>query len=170
MKKILFVIANDNFQDFEYRIPREILENEWHEIIVWAENTGLCTGVFGHQTMADIALKDAKWDDFDAIVFVWGGWTLQQYQNHPEYLRLSKEAKILAAICIAPSVVSDSGIFKGKKVTGRDDEESTRQKYIENNGWIFINQNVVIDGNIITANWPQSAESFGIEIVNLLKK
>jgi len=28
MKKILFVIANNKFQDFEYRIPREVLEDE----------------------------------------------------------------------------------------------------------------------------------------------
>ena len=126
MKKILFVIANKNFQDFEYRIPREILEENKHQIIVCAENIWLCKGVFWHETTATISLKDAKWEDYDAIVFVGGGGALRQYQNHPDYLRLSTEAKLLCAICIAPSLVSDSGIFKGKQVTGRDDEEWTR--------------------------------------------
>jgi len=169
MKKILFVIANNKFQDFEYRIPREVLEDEWHQITVCAEQTGLCTGSFDHETSATIALKDAKGDDYDAIVFVGGGWALKQYQNHPEYLRLAKEAKLLGAICIAPSLISDSGLFQWKRVTWRDDEEWTWQQYIENNGWIFIKQNVVVDGNIITANGPQSAESFGREIANALR-
>jgi len=169
MKKILFVIANNKFQDFEYRIPREVLEDEWHQITVCAEQTGLCTGSFDHETSATIALKDAKGDDYDAIVFVGGGWALKQYQNHPEYLRLAKEAKLLGAICIAPSLISDSGLFQSKQITWRDDEEWTWQQYIENNGWIFIKQNVVVDGNIITANGPQSAESFGREIANALR-
>lgn len=169
MKHILFVIANKKFQDFEYRIPREILENEWHQVTVCAEHTGLCVGVFDHETTATISLKEAKGENYDAIIFVWGWWALKQYQNHSEYLRLAKEAKLLCAICIAPSLVSDSGLFQWKQVTGRDDEEWTRQKYIENNWWIFIKKNVVVDGNIITANGPQSAESFGWEIANTLK-
>ncbi|AHB41427.1 ThiJ/PfpI protein [candidate division SR1 bacterium RAAC1_SR1_1] len=170
MKNILFVIANKKFQDFEYRIPREILENEGHQITICAEHTGLCVGVFDHETTATIALKEAKGADYDAIIFVGGGGALRQYQNHPEYLRLATEAKLLCAICIAPSIVSDSGVFKGKQVTGRDDEEGTWQQYIENNGGIFIKKNVVVDENIITANGPQSATAFGNEIANALRK
>lgn len=170
MKNILFVIANKKFQDFEYRIPREILENEWHQITICAEHTGLCVGVFDHETTATIALKEAKGADYDAIIFVWWWGALRQYQNHPEYLRLATEAKLLCAICIAPSIVSDSWVFKGKQVTWRDDEEWTWQQYIENNGWIFIKKNVVVDENIITANGPQSATAFGNEIANALRK
>lgn len=169
MKDILFIIANKNFQDFEYRIPREILENEWHNIIVCAENKWLCVWSFGHETTATISLKEAKWADYAALVFIGGGGALRQYQNNPEYLRLAQEAKILWAICIAPSLVSDSGVFEWKQVTGWDDEESTRQKYIEENWAIFTKKNVVVDDNIITANWPQSAEAFGRELVNKLK-
>lgn len=170
MKQILFVIANKKFQDFEYRIPREILENEGHQITVCAEQTGLCIGAFDHETSATITLKDAKGTDYDAVIFIGGGWALRQYQNHPEYLRLASEAKLLGAICIAPSLISDSGLFQWKQVTGRDDEEWTWQQYIENNWWIFVKKNVVVDGNIITANGPQSAESFGKEIANALRK
>jgi len=169
MKNILFVLANKKFQDFEYRIPREVLENEWHQITVCAENTWLCTWVFDHETTATVALKDAKWVNYNAIVFIWGGGALRQYQNHPDYLRLASEAKLLCAICIAPSLISDSGLFKWKQVTWRDDEEWTRQTYIENNWWIFIKKNVVVDWNIITANGPQSATAFGNEISNALR-
>lgn len=169
MKNILFVIANKKFQDFEYRIPREILEIEGHKVTVCAEHTGLCVGVFDHETTATVSLKEAKGEDYDAIIFVWGWGALKQYQNHPEYLRLATEAKLLCAICIAPSIISDSWVFNGKQVTGRNDEEDTQKTYIENNGGIFIKKNVVVDGNIITANGPQSAESFGKEIVSVLK-
>ena len=170
MKTVLFIVANQDFQDFEYRIPREIIENEWFEINVAAENKWTCIGVFWHETTATISLKDVDWKDYDAIVFVWGGWALKQYKDHKDYLRIAWEAKILAAICIAPSIISDSWIFEDRYVTGRDDENETWKNYIENNWAFFKKQNIVVDDNIITANWPQSAEAFAREIVSKLRQ
>ena len=169
MKHILMVIANQNFQDFEYRIPREALEEAGHKIDVAAETTGTCIWVFGHETFANIALADAKGTDYDAVIFVGGGWAYQQYLKHPEYLRLATEAKILGAICIAPSLISDSGILNGKNVTGRDDEEGTWTAYMTNNGAIVHDIPAITDGDVITANGPQSARLFAQRLIEHLK-
>lgn len=170
MKKILFVLANKYFQDFEFRIPKDILIAEWYEIFVCAELLGTCTGVFGYQVEATIALADAQWTDYAMIVFIGGGWALQQYQGNSIYLHLAQQAKLLWAICIAPSLISDAGVLKGKQCTGRDDEYWTWKTYIERNGWIYLDKPVVVDWSVVTANGPQSAEAFWWELVHLLKR
>ena len=81
MKKVLFVIANRYFQDFEFRMPRDILAAEWYDITVCAEYVWICTGAFWYQVEATISLADAQWSIYDMIVFIGGGWALQQYQG-----------------------------------------------------------------------------------------
>ena len=151
-------------------MPRDVLAAEWYDITVCAEYVWICTGAFWYQVEATISLADAQWSTYDMIVFVGGGWALQQYQGHPDYLRLAQEAKLLWAICIAPSLVSDAGVMKGKQCTGRDDEDGTWQAYIEHNDGIYLDRPVVVHWSIVTANGPEAAEAFWWELVYLLRK
>ena len=50
-----------------------------------------------------------------------GGGAYEEYFQNAKYLQLAREAKAVAAICIAPTLLSDAGIYQGKEVTGRDD-------------------------------------------------
>jgi putative intracellular protease/amidase len=103
------------------------------------------------------------------VIFIGGGWAYQQYHQHPEYLRLATEAKILWAICIAPSLISDSGVLEWKNVTGRDDELWTWTAYMTNNWAIVHDQPAITDGDVITANGPQSARIFAQRLIEHLK-
>ena len=67
------------------------------------------------------AFSEVNAEEYDMLVFVGGGGAYDQYYLNQEYLNLSKSAKAVAAICIAPSLLSDAGIYEGKQVTGRDD-------------------------------------------------
>ncbi|MDR2190356.1 MAG: DJ-1/PfpI family protein [Candidatus Peribacteria bacterium] len=67
-----------------------------------------------------------KADQYDALVFVGGGGAYEEYQHNEHYQTLAKQAKLLAAICIAPSLLAPSGIFQGKELTGRDDGKGTQ--------------------------------------------
>ena len=67
------------------------------------------------------AFSEVSAEDYDIVVFVGGGGAYDQYYKNSDYLELAKKAKSIAAICIAPTLLSDSGLFIGKQVTGRDD-------------------------------------------------
>jgi len=65
-------------------------------------------------------------------------------------------------------VVSESGVFNWKIVTSRDDEW-LQQKFIESYGGVWKDETVIRYGNIVTANGPEAAETFGKECVKLLE-
>ena len=75
----------------------------------------------------------------------------------------------MAAICIAPYILSETGIFEWKEVTWWDDWVRTQITHIEKSWAIFKDEDVVQDWKIITANWPESATKFARKIVDFLK-
>ncbi|MEM3519623.1 MAG: DJ-1/PfpI family protein, partial [Candidatus Hadarchaeales archaeon] len=105
----------------------------------------------------------------DAIIFV-GGSGSSLYFNDPTALAIAKEAftkkKVVGAICIAPVILANAGVLKGKNATVWDGEFVEK---IERGGAKFVNRPVVVDGNVVTANGPQAAREFGRAIAKLLR-
>ena len=84
------------------------------------------------------------------------------------YLKLARNAKKIGAICIAPMLVSESGVFNGKTVTGWE-QGGMQRGFVEANGGFWSDDSVVVCGNIVTWNWPDAAEEFakkGVELID----
>ena len=169
MKTVLMIIANNGFQDHEFSATYEALQNANAQITIAAWRKWQCVWVFGQKIEAVYGLSEIKWDKFEMVIYIWGGGCLTQYLHNPDYLRIAQEAKKLCAICIAPMVVSESGVFNGKIVTSWDDEW-LQKKFIENYGGVWKDEPVIRYGNIVTANGPESAEMFATECVKLLEE
>ena len=165
MTKIAMVIANNWFQDLEFGNPFQCFQDAGFETEIFSGKGGMCRGVFGKEIKETKNLKELHGADFDGVVFVGGGGAYEQYAGDEEYFRCAREAKILWAICIAPSLIAESWLFKGKKITGRDDGQGTEIEIMQKNGAIFIDEEVVQDGEIITANGPQASLLLGKKIV-----
>ncbi len=169
MAKALIVIANNWFQDYEFGVPFDLLTNAWVNVSIWAWKIWECIWVFGSKTIADIALEKVQWANYDMVLFIgWGG-AYSQYFWNKEYLRIAKEAKKIWAICITPMILSASGVFNGKTVTSRD-QNWVQKKFIQNNWGFWVDKNVVVSGNIITANGPDSAKEFAEKCLELIRK
>ena len=95
-----------------------------------------------------------------------------QYQHDVQAHLTAQEAvnrkKVLAAICIAPTILAKAGVLDGKRATVWN-KEGNNSKILENHGAIFTDEMVIVDGKIITANGPDAAEGFAIKIVEMLK-
>lgn len=166
-KKILMVIANNWFQDHEFWISFQVFHDAWFDITIAAGKKWECVWVFGSKTVADTDIFLADATKYDMVVFVgWWGAYMQYLHNH-FYLKLAKNAKKIWAICIAPMLVSESGIFNGKRVTWRD-QDGVQKEFIENNGWFWTNWPVVVCGNIVTWDGPDAAEEFAKKCVELV--
>jgi len=85
-RHVLIVIANHHFFYREYGDPRQELERAGIRVTVGAGRKAAChphpgsgQGADGGVVQADIALKDVKASDYDAILFS-GGWGASAYQ------------------------------------------------------------------------------------------
>lgn len=167
--RILMIIAHRNFRDEEYFIPKKIFEKSGYKVITASSSLRTAKGMLGGKVRPDILLKNVKIKDFEAIIFVGGSGSTEYWDSKIAH-KLAREAvkhkKILAAICLAPGTLAKSGVLKNKKAT----IFVSGKNVLEKNGAIYINKNVVIDKNIITANGPAASEEFAKKILNLLKK
>jgi len=172
MKKVAIIIAYKDFKDEEYFIPRKIFEDAGTEIKVISNKLGIARGADGGEVKVDIQLDELNVSEFDAIVFIGGPGALDNLDKEDSY-KIAKDAisqnKILAAICISPTILAKAGVLNGKKATVWTSTLNKEPKEIlENNGAQYQNQDVVVDGKIITANGPAAAEKFGQEIIHML--
>jgi protease I len=159
-KKAVLVIAQKDFQDDEFGKPFDILKENGFSVVVASSSLGEATGTNGSKVKPEVLLKDVKAEDFDAVVFI-GGPGAAQYLQDPAAHKLAQDAvaknKILGGICLAPEILANAGVLKDKKATVYPSES----QILADKGALYTGSAVEKDGNIITADGPQSAEQFG---------
>jgi protease I len=170
-KKILMIIASNNFRDEEYNEPRSILEKNNAKITVASTTLNEAKGMLGLKVKPDILLDNVNVDDYDAIVFVGGSGATEYWENNKAH-EIAKDAynkkKVLAAICIAPITLAKAGLLKGKNATVYSSEVENIKNLGANYTGKYTGKPVEADDLIITANGPASAKEFGEKIVELL--
>jgi protease I len=166
-KKVVMLIAPGNFRDEELFHTKEVLEGNKAEVVVASVSAGTYTGTRGGEATADISVGEINPADYDAIVFI-GGQGASQYFEDEKAISLAKDAysagKVVAAICIAPSILANAGLLEGKKATAFSSEEDN----LKAKGAEYTGKPVVTEGRIVTANGPAAARDFGKEISRLL--
>ena len=173
MKKALLVIAPTGFRDEELFEPKAVLEASGHVAVIASLAKGSATGKLGGKTRVQLTIKEATPDKFDAVVFVGGpGVEAHHLYENKDVLFLAKSFaqadKVVAAICIAPSILAAAGVLKGKKATAFPDPKTLQM--LEESNAAYTESDVVVDGKIVTANGPGAARKFGEKIAELLSR
>lgn len=178
MKKVAMVIALNGFRDEEYLVPKQIFEQHNINVVTVSTDYGTARGKLGHMCGVDVSIDDLKESEFDAIVFV-GGPGTPEVRSHKRteelVLAFHNNGKTIGAICWAVTILAKAGILKGRKATlwvGHDPEfKMTTTQYLLLNGGTHVQQGVIQDGRIITADGPGSAREFGLTVAKeILKK
>jgi len=172
-KRIAIIIAFKDFKDEEYFKTRGVLEKAETEIKVVSDKLGKAQGADGGEIEVDLKLSDLDISEFDAVVFIGGSGAISCLDNEDSY-RIAKDVvrqnKILAAICISPAILAKAGVLQNKKATvWTNPLNKEPKKVLEENGAEYQNENVVVDGKIITGNGPAAAQEFGKKILEVLK-
>jgi len=186
-KKIAMIIAFRDFRDEEYFIPKQTLEATGAEVTTVSTSLpsrqnsegisgnggfGKAIGKLGGEAEINVLLKDLKVADYDAILFI-GGPGAANYIENEVCHKIAREAvennKVLGAICIAPAILAKAGVLNGKKATVWSSVmDKSAVKILEENGAIFQNDPVVVDGKIVTGNGPGVAKGFAEKIIEII--
>jgi len=168
VKKVVMIIAQENFRDEELFVPKEILEQHGTEVLIASTSLNPAKGTLGGKAQVNILVWDIDMKNFAALIFV-GGSGAAQYWDDPLAHKLIKDAlaleKVVAAICIAPVTLAKAGILKGRRATVFVSEAAQ----LKANGANYTGSGVEKDGKIITASGPAAAKDFGEEILKALK-
>jgi protease I len=168
-KKVLMVIAPKNFRDEELFKTREVIEAAGHQVVLASTSTKQSTGMLGGKAKPDIVIDGVDASQYDAVVFVGGSGTAVLLK-HPAALSLARSAyaagKLVAAICMAPGILANADLLKGKKATGWNGGHDL----LKAKGAKVTKKRVEQDGRIITGNGPAAAKAFGEAIVRFLAK
>lgn len=169
MKTVVLVIAEKIFRDEEYQVPKEILIKAGIKVITASTTTGEAIGKLGLKIKPDILVGQIDTDKLDALIFIGGGGA-SQYFNDPLGHRLAKEAakkgKVYGAICIAPIILANAGLLKGKNATVFSSADGIEA--LKKGGAHYTGSDVEIDGSLITGCGPEAATKFGEALVKML--
>jgi len=168
-KKVLMVIAPKNFRDEELFKTRKVIEAAGHQVVLASTSVEPSTGMLGGKAKPDIVIDGVDASQYDAVVFV-GGSGAAALLKHPAALSLARSAyaagKLVAAICMAPGILANADLLKGKKATGwKGGHDLLKAK-----GAKLTKKRVVQDGRIITGSGPAAAQAFGEAITRFLTK
>ena len=173
-KKIAMIIAFRDFRDAEYFLPKEILEKAGAKITTVSTKMGTAIGADGVDTEVDLLVENLNVADFDAIVFIGGPGALDYLDNENSY-RVAKETveknKVLGSICVSPVILAKAGVLSGKRATVWSSPlDRGPVKILKDNGAIYEDKSVVVDGKIVTGIGPEAAEEFGEALIEVLTK
>lgn len=158
-KKILFVLAGRDFQEREYLVPRISMEALGAQISVAGPGRDECVGAQGLRVTPDQTHRDADAAAFDAVVFV-GGEGARALADCKQCQGLARKVfeskKVLAAICVAPSILANAHLLNRKRAVAWHTELPNLRKQ----GAHVSRHPVARDENIVTAAGPRDAETF----------
>jgi protease I len=171
MAKILLLIAQEGFQTKEYHDPKRVLEAAGHVVVTASLDGGTATSNIGEKTPVDIALREVRTTDYDGV-FMIGGPGAPAFLDNAEAARImtnaaAREGMCYGAICVSPRILAKEGVLSGKRATGWDLDHELAGIFEKNNVY-YERAPVVVDGRVITADGPASAEAFGEAIVRRL--
>ena len=167
--KTVLAFLDDVYEDLELWYPKLRLEEAGYALKCAAPEIKTYAGKHGYPATADLLLKDARSEDFCGLL-VPGGFMPDKLRRDAKVLSLTREffeqGKLVAFICHGGWIPISAKIIQGKRVTGslgiKDD--------LENAGGIWVNEPVVVDGNLISSRTPKDCAPFGAAMVSFLNK
>ena len=165
--KTLLAFLDDVYEDLELWYPKLRLEEAGYNLKCAALELKAFSGKHGYPAAPDLLLKDAHSHDFCGLL-VPGGFMPDKLRRDAKVLSLTREffeqGKLVAFICHGGWIPISAKILKGRRVTGslgiKDD--------LENAGGIWVNEPVVVDGNLVSSRTPRDLAPFGTAIADFL--
>lgn len=163
------ILVENMFNDQEFWYPFYRLQEAGSKVmVVGSGSANRYTGKAGTTIDVHAAADQISLDSFDGVIIP-GGYAPDIMRRYPAMVRLVKrlyeKGKIVAAICHAGWMLISAGILTDRSVTSfisiKDD--------MINAGAHWVDEEVVIDGNLITSRTPADLPAFMRAVIQTAK-
>ncbi|KJK10841.1 glutamine amidotransferase [Terrabacter sp. 28] len=168
-----FLVASEGIEQVELTDPWKAVTDAGHEAILVSPESGEVQ-MFNHldkgdTKTVDVTVADARADDFDALVLPGGVANPDTLRTQPDAVAFARDfvasGKPVAAICHAPWTLVEADVLKGRRLTSWP----SLQTDIRNAGGDWVDESLVVDGNLITSRKPDDLPDFCGAVVEALE-
>ncbi|MEX2181964.1 MAG: type 1 glutamine amidotransferase domain-containing protein [Gemmatimonadaceae bacterium] len=167
MRRTVGILIGPDYEDLEVWYPKLRLEAAGFPAPLIGAPGQTYRGKHGYPALTEASLADLDQATL-AGVLVPGGWAPDKLRRDPAVLDLVRgvhsRGGLVATICHGPWVLISAGIVQGRRMTStvgiRDD--------VQNAGATWVDEAVVVDGNIISSRVPRDLPAFGEAVVGWL--
>lgn len=167
-KQVAILVA-DGFEQVEMTEPRDALREAGAETVLVSPASGKVKGWqhtdWGDEFPVDLALADARADDFDALLLPGGVMNPDKLRTKPEAVQLVKDffaaGKPIAAICHGPWLLAEADVIRDREVTSYP----SIQTDLKNAGARWVDREVVTDNGLVTSRKPDDIPAFNRKMV-----
>jgi len=162
------ILAADNFEDSELLVPYYRLLEEGIATDIAAPAKGVITGSHGYKVEATKSFAEVKAADYDILILP-GGKAPETVRQSDKAVaatkKIAESGKVIASICHGAQVLISAGVLKGRTATCwkgvRDD--------LKLSGATYVDEEVVVDGKLITSRCPTDLPAFCREFMKALE-
>jgi protease I len=171
-KRVAFV-AKRGFEEPELTEPWKAVKEAGAEPVLISDELGLITGLNhdwdrGVEVPVDLTFDQADPATFDALVLPGGTLNADKLRTNEQAQAFVKHFfttnKPVASICHGPWILIEIGVVSGRTLTST----SRIRTDLLNAGATWIDEEVVVDGNLITSRSPQDVPAFNAALVGAL--
>jgi protease I len=172
-KRVAF-LATDMVEQVELTEPWKAVEQAGGTPELISLEDGEIQG-FNHYDKADTfqvdrTVADASVDEYDALVIPGGVGNPDTMRDDDGAVRFVREfmesGKPMAVICHGPWMLAEADVARGRKLTSF----SSIQTDLKNAGANWVDEEVVVDGNLVTSRQPDDIPAFNEKLLELVER
>lgn len=168
MSKVVAILVGPDYEDLEVWYPKLRLEAAGYSAPLVGPADASFKGKHGYPALVEVGINDLDPASL-AGVLAPGGWAPDKIRRDPKVLDLVRAVHaaggLVATICHGPWILISAGIVRGRRMTStvgiRDD--------VQNAGAIWVDEPVVVDGNLISSRVPKDLPAFGEAMLEWLR-
>lgn len=169
LNKRALILAGPDFEDRELFYPMYRFREAGAAVMVAGIGERSYKGKYGIPVDVDGSCEEFANQHWD-IVVVPGGWAPDKIRMDAAALKIVRETLshdgVVAAICHGGWVIASADVVRGKKVTSfkaiKDD--------LIHAGASWVDEEVVVDGNLVTSRCPADLPAFCRQVILLAMK
>lgn len=165
MHNIIVPLA-DGFEEMEAVAVIDILRRAGIQVFVAGVDGMEAVGSHGIHVVCDGPIEECRAERMAGIVLPGGMPGTTNLAKNADVRRLIERAhesgKIVAAICAAPVILAQMGLLKGRSATSHPKHAG------ELGECSYLDEAVVVDGNVVTSRGAGTAIYFAAELVKII--
>jgi len=165
------ILIEDGFEQVEMVEPRKALDQAGVETRIVSPRDKHVRAWnltnWGDQFPVDVALDEAKPQEFDALLLPGGVMNPDALRTEPKAVAFAKAffdaGKPVAAICHGPWTIIETGAARGRQIASWPSLKTD----LRNAGAEWMDQEVVVDGNLVSSRKPDDIPAFNRAMIDL---